>query len=363
MSYFRTVAAMLGTAVALAGCAGPRPPAGHGHASPAGVQVAAAMPALGTSAFAVDPLRPGEPTGTFVGQKTLQLRRDLEQLQETLRRHSEQLQALRAGTVRDAEQYYGTTAAINARLQVGTTPGNPALLQQWNAAQAQLNQIDANIARMNDLANRLATDAALAGYLLEAIRAAYDIPGAVEADHRQLSILEGEVQQTAVVVDRLLAEVNADIARQRNYIAAERQSLNMLAQAITAGELYGEGIRSAGFAAPVPPRDGGAALPSAYTPDARRPLVIIRFDRPDLDYEQPLYTAISQALERRPEAVFDVVAITPLGGRGVTSGAAKRNAERVLRSLTEMGLPPDRVRLSAANSADTDIAEVHIYIR
>ena len=35
-----------------------------------------------------------------------------------------------------------TIAAIEARLQVGTTPGNPILVQQWNEAQSELDRIN-----------------------------------------------------------------------------------------------------------------------------------------------------------------------------------------------------------------------------
>jgi hypothetical protein len=363
MTYCRTVVALLGATFVLGACSGVMPSA----SSP----TAPVMPALGTSAFAVDPIRPGAPTGTFVGQKIQQMRGDLAQLQQSIRQHSDQLQGIRTRAVQDAQTYYGITASINARLQVGTTPGNPVLLQTWNQAQAQLNQMDGNISQMNDLGNRLATDSALAGYLNDAINAAYQIPGAVDEDHRQLATLQGEVQQTSVVVSRVAAEVGADIARQRSYIASERQSLNVLAQSITAGQLYGGSFRD-GFAgrsgsftsysAPQPAHPRDVYTPVASAPEPRRPLVIIRFDRPDVEYEQPLYTALSQALERRPDATFDVVSVTPVG-RSSAASAAKWNSERVMRSLAEMGLPAARIRLSAANSPDADVGEVHIYVR
>src|SRR3546814_6499297 len=41
---------------------------------------------------------------------------------------------------------------------------------------------------------------------------------------------------------------------------------------------------------------------------------VIRFDRPNVQYEQPLYSAVSRALERRPDAFFDVVAVSPQSG-------------------------------------------------
>ena len=95
--------------------------------------------------------------------------------------------------------------------------------------------------------------------------------------------------------------------------------------------------------------------------------MVIRFDRPNPAYEQALYTAVSRAIERRPEAVFDLVAVSP--GRGnqaqvaLASSNAKRQAETVMRSLTDMGLPANRVSLSASTSAQAQTNEVHLYVR
>jgi hypothetical protein len=95
--------------------------------------------------------------------------------------------------------------------------------------------------------------------------------------------------------------------------------------------------------------------------------MVIRFDRPNVTYEQALYTAVSQALERRPSATFDVVAVAPAGGNAgqvaLSTSASKRNAENVVRSLTNMGLPADRISLSATSNASTQANEVQVYVR
>jgi hypothetical protein len=95
--------------------------------------------------------------------------------------------------------------------------------------------------------------------------------------------------------------------------------------------------------------------------------VVIRFDRANVEYKHAIYTAVSQALQRRPQSGFDLVAVAPNQGSpaqvSVASNRSKRNAEDVLRSLSEMGLPLDRVRLSAMVSNQADSNEVHIYVR
>ena len=89
---------------------------------------------------------------------------------------------------------------------------------------------------MNNLANRVSADAAMSSYLLEATRAAYGLSGAIDEDHRQLAVLEDEVNKTVVLITRLLDELSEDIARQSNYVSNERSNLNTLALAIKNGE-------------------------------------------------------------------------------------------------------------------------------
>lgn len=325
-------------------------------------------PPLGTTQFEPTPPTPGQPTGTFVGAKLGQLRQDLASLQGNISQHNAELQQIRNLTVQHSQGYWGIVAAVNSRLQVGTTPGNPILVQQWNEAQAQLDRLNDDILVMNSLGNKVAADSAMSAYLLESTRAAYGLSGAVDEDHRQLAILEDEVNQTVVLIDRLLNELNEDVQRQIDYVSRERTNLTTMSLAIKNGEMYGVSLANRAFRTSAPlasERAAAEATTVAGTP--RRPLVVIRFDRPKVEYEQALYTAVSRALERRPEAAFDLVAVTPQAAgatdAALNTSAANRSAEAVLRSLTEMGLPADRITLSAMSSAEVRGNEVHVYVR
>ncbi len=325
-----------------------------------------APPALGTSNFVPPPITPGQSTGTFVGQKVSMLRGELQRMREQVREQNTTLQGLRRETGVHSQAYHSSIASINARLQVGTTPGNPFLVQQWNVSQSALSKIDEDIARMNSLANAVAGTSTMSSYLLETSRAAYGLSGAVEEDHRQLAILEDEVNRTVVLIDRLLNELSEDINRQTTYVAAERSNLTALSLAIKNGELLGSSLANRAFATAAPIASASPmAMPAA--PAGQRPLVVIRFDRANVQYQQALYTAVNRALQRRPQAAFDLVAVSPAQGSPaqvtVSSNQAKRNAEAVLRTLSEMGLPLERVRLSAINSAQALTNEVHLYVR
>lgn len=321
---------------------------------------------LGDAAFTPSILTPGPETGTAVGRRVNQLQSELRELQNGVGAHSEQLQDVRASAIDDAQGYYALVAAISARLQVGTTPGNPILVSQWTEAQVELDQITNDIARMNNLATQVAADNSLAAFLLESVRATYGLAGAVEQDHLQLRALEDEVSRTVVLIDRLLNELSDDVTRQTIYLNSERANLQTLRLAITNGELYGSSLANRTFIstapqASLPPR------PETIGPESgQRPLVVIRFDRPDVEYQQAVYQAVSRALERRPEAQFDLVAVSPGAGSAsdvaISSNRARDHAEDVLRTLVDMGLPARRITL-AATATDVQGNEVHLYVR
>ncbi len=347
-----------------------------------GESVAAAPAAPGTSAVAATPIMPrnsegsqlalavpgGADTGTFVGQKVRAIRGDMQRLSESINLHNAELQRIRGTLAADASTYFTLTGAINSRLQVGTTPGNPELVAQYGQAQSQLDRMAADVASLNALSSEVASDLALAAYAIQEIKAAFALQGAVDEDHRQLNGLQAQANSDVVLIQQLSQAVTDDLTRQNGYIGNERRNIATLGLAIKNGELYGQSLVSR--PPTVLPTAGNTAAYAAATPTSvrdRRPLVIIRFDRPDVPYEQALYTAVSRALERRPSAVFDLVAVSPAAGSAaqvtISADEAKRDAESVMRALSKMGLPADRLALLTMTSGSVHDNEVQIYVR
>ena len=330
----------------------------------------APQPSLGNTSFEPPGVTNGASTGTFVGQKVVSLRGDLQQLQAALSSQNQALQSIRNNTVQDSQRFHGTLAAISARLQVGTTPGNPILNQQWNAAQGELDRINDDVQLMTKLANEVTSSSAMSAFLLESVRAARQLSGAVDEDHRQLRILEDETNRTVVMIERLLTELSDDILRQQTYTGAERQNLNTLALAIKNGQLYGGSLSGrnsyapASYAAPAPsPRSmvSQSSLPSEAA------LVTIRFDKPNVNYEGALYAAVKSAMDRRPDASFDVIAVSPAtstpGQQALNTTNSRHSAEQVMRSLANMGLPAGRVHMDTSTSASARTVEVQVFVR
>ncbi|HXP32354.1 MAG TPA: hypothetical protein VN832_14765 [Stellaceae bacterium] len=317
----------------------------------------------------------GGETGTYVGQKVQQLRGDLTQLNDSLARHRQEFQQTRQQLQQDASTYFATVGDINAKLQVGTTPGNPERVAQWNQAQATLDHMSDDIARLNSISNEAAADSSRASYLLDSTRAAFTLQGAVDQDHRNLTEVQGQINTTILRIDELLTQLSDEISRQTTYVANERSNLVTLSLAIKNGQLYGPSLASRAFAQTTIASTAPQAIAPAPRPsrtsevsrEVNRPLVVIRFDHPNVEYEQALYTAVSRALERRPSATFDLVAVAPNAGTPaqatVAANASKHDAENVMRSLTGMGLPADRISLSATTSPDIRTNEVRIYVR
>jgi len=300
-------------------------------------------------------------TGTVVSQKVRDIAVELETLQRAVNQNRHAFDNQIATTEQNAQRYYATIAAIMARLQIGTTPGNPVLVSQFSVAQTQLEQLVNDVAAFNTLGSAVASNAATSSYLSDAIDGTLRLSGAVEEDHRQLEDLDDLNGRAIVSVERTMGNLNAVVERQTNYVNTERTRLAQLALAISNGRLYGPALADMGTQQAPAIYGGDGALAG------RQALVVIRFDRPDVAYQEPLYQAVSAALERKPTAVFDLVAVTPAGGSAgdvaLASNQVKRSAEDVLRSLTEMGLPSDRVSISATTSYDAQANEVRIFVR
>lgn len=386
----RTKWLALAAAIALSGCDGTvdgavgSPASGNAGATsaPSSTPVAiAAAPAESQPASAMSAAVPSPAplsATTFVGRKVEQLRSELTQFQGNVAVHQQELGAARDSASSNASAYFGTVAQINTRLQAGTTPGNPELVADWSRAQSMLDRMNSDVAKLNTIANEAASDSSFGNYVLNDIRSAYSLQGGVESDRAQLHDLENQTLASLTSVDQLLNNLSQEISRQSSYVTNERNNLVTLALAIQNGQLYGPSLANRSFATtPAPSVAGATALRQNAKPTAtparsrgktgERPLVVIRFDQPDVPYQQPLYTAISRALERKPGATFTVMAVAPNAGSpaqvAVNTNASRQNAENVLRALTNMGLPANRVSLSATMSPDIQTNEVRVFVR
>ena len=183
-------------------------------------------------------IEPGPDTGTAVNKTIQTLRGQVSGLEGKLAANAQRLSDLRSAGAQAAGAYQEAKAHITTRLQVGTTKGNPELVSEWNTAQASLDALSGQYQCPQCAWAPMSTnDSSTAHFALDQIGATFNVSGAVDEDHRQLSLLEDETSQTIVMIDRLLSEVSDAVQRQTAYVANERAGLTVLASAIKNGEL------------------------------------------------------------------------------------------------------------------------------
>jgi hypothetical protein len=112
--------------------------------------------------------------------------------------------------------------------------------------------------------------------------------------------------------------------------------------------------------APAAPAEAGRALPAL-------PLVVIRFDQPDVDYAPALSEAAQAALARKANAVFDIVTPVPTALPAAEQDAIARrgaaDARAVADTLATQGVPPGQLRLGLVGDAGAPAREVRVYVR
>lgn len=308
-------------------------------------------------------------TNTVVGQKIDDMLADLGALQNRVAQLDSKLNSIEHRNDGQSAEYYAAIATINTQLQAGTTPGNPRLVQRLHVAQNVLDTLGQNVADLNGLAVEIADTASMASFLMEATQSAYSLSGAVEEDHQRLAGLEDQVDETIAKIDRLLNNVNDDITRTAAYLNTERSNLRTLSLAVSNGDLYGKALSNRPFSSGALGATG-MMQPASYggmAASGSRPLVKIKFDKANVDFEQPVYMAVNDAMSKYPDARFEVIAVHPTGGNAaqvaIESTRARRNAEKVLRALTQMGLDSSRIDVSYAPSDAAATSEVHVNLR
>ncbi|PPR37339.1 MAG: hypothetical protein CFH26_00790 [Alphaproteobacteria bacterium MarineAlpha6_Bin4] len=311
-----------------------------------------------------------EPSGTFVGQKIGPLREDYVAVLDAFNVHRDDYEEVKSRVYSSSTEFYGTVAAINTKLQLGTTPGNPSLVRQYDQAQRELDNIEEYMREINLLNQKVNADAGVVALLKSTLNKTLRLAGAIDQDHRQLELLEDNTEKLEVDIARLINEITEEISRQAGFAKIENQNLLVMAVAIRNGEQMGTGILNRSFLA-------AQALAEAGSPDEQLavpkvnisglPLVVIRFDDPDIDYEKTLFDAIGTTVDKKSSATFGLVAVSPIGKNEgetrINASKVKKYAERVLRSMVSFGMPSKKIALSAKTSGDVVVPEVHIYVQ
>ena len=302
---------------------------------------------------------------TYVGDRILDMKEEYNDLSNEIMNKYNNFRVLKSNGVESAEVYHSTVGAISARLQIGTTPGNPILLDQYEKAQTELAEVAAQGQALVELGNQIALLSARISYLRDQTRSAKRLRGAVDEDHRNLSKLQDEIKRKTVDLTRLLEELNEAVRRRDIYLAAERRRLTLLASAISVGESFGLGLGTL-KSLPVLDDDEKNEIRSNTDTDlSGNPIAVLKIKGESLKYNQGLYGAISAALERAPNATFTLVAVSSSAGnaseKAQRAASAREKAGKVVSSLISMGMPADRLSVTELALAEIEDTEVRVY--
>lgn len=102
-------------------------------------------------------------------------------------------------------------------------------------------------------------------------------------------------------------------------------------------------------------------------PHQRVEIADLKFGLTQPDYAPILKSAVAAALAKNPNASFDVVVVTPMGGSDrqtdIESARAEFNGNTVMHAIMDYDVPVERINMSAAADAGASGTEVRVYTR
>jgi hypothetical protein len=216
-----------------------------------GQPVACQVPGLSVSQFAFPKITPTTeaiiPTGTAIGCQVAEIKKTLEILESQIATTIQGTREIYENAILNVNQYHKTTALIEAKLQLGTTPANPQLVELRHKASQQLSQIIATIEVMKGLAQSIGQSSAQVNSLAIQVSQTLRLPGAVDEDHAHLILINDGLRQLGENVRRTLGVVQTNIGRQAEWSIAQGLHLENLSRGIEAGQINviceGEGAR------------------------------------------------------------------------------------------------------------------------
>lgn len=91
------------------------------------------------------------------------------------------------------------------------------------------------------------------------------------------------------------------------------------------------------------------------------PLMVIRYNKPQISYTGKLFYAISEAVKTKPSVIFDVVAYAPSNYYGAEN--AQYYGQKVVDDIIKIGVNPQQVTFSTQYDSRLKNEEVKIFVR
>lgn len=290
-------------------------------------------------------------TGTFTAGITANIRADLSNLQNILQAHSDEGANAAAELRAFGESFYGIVAAIEARLQSGTTTANPILVEQWNEARYQLDQAGVSLSRFSQIRNNTVNDSGFGRFLLDNTAQALSLPGSVVLDKQQLQALELEIGSTIIIGEALGGKFSQEVERQSAFLRSGERTLTVLSRSIKDGTSYGRSLSAplgaGGGAAPVAAKIGGKVLLAIKVNGATS----------EADSMRAIYDVI--AATDKTAARFEVLGVMNKDTRPDRAMVIRSQAKNAAVAIADFGISPSRISVGTLY-ADIPDGEIRI---
>lgn len=290
-----------------------------------------------------------------MGAAEIRLRAGHASLTNRIFAHDDELERQRRSVLLHTTAYRKAVLGFGLKKRISLPPNDDGYRANMAEARRRLARINGDLLKLNTIAVKVNADVAEANQLRQQVRAAKAAAGG--AEDGALSALETEIEATISTTRRMLAEIHFDINRQASYTNSQSSGLDQLAK-VVAGAAPVAGTTGAG--AGNKPAGGRASAAPAKRRRSTQPLVRLRFGASKKVYEAPLHKAIKAAQAKRPGVQFEIVGVARTPAQ---RGAALSNAQQVMFSMAEMGVPPDRLTVSAAIDPKVTADEVQLYAR
>ena len=280
-----------------------------------------------------------------------------------------------------AKAYLDIVSDIRAKLQVGTTPGNPQLLAELNSARVALDALGSRVINLRELNNDIDRDLSQSVFLKQMGRNAQYIQGSSESDLQRIQSALLRLDRTTRTMETMRDSANRLVERQQGLEQIHRNELNLLNQIIYRGvnaesfsfrpDELTQNPSSGAISSPVessmatPPvqvsslADNPATQPAA----GRSELLSLTLAGKKKGFEEALYNTIEKAHKTNPDVTFALKGVYPTGKTKAETKKfqqqAQKDADTVLASMVDMGVPASRVTVSVA-AGTTDNVQVQL---
>jgi len=295
-----------------------------------------------------------ENSNPYVDDRIKSLRGEMSTARKVQDVRKQTLNEMRDDIMKSNTAYKDTVNKIQSSLSMGAAPADKYLVDQWKTARMQLDRNNDVAFDMKMLVAELEKDVKILEYIDSSVKGMDKIPGKTKSEQSELNKISSDAAFVKSDVLSLIKRVDDEVDNNMHSILIEKENLNDLALSIKEGRVVNSGIN---MKQEVYMRKSGQSY--SHVMDQKltgsRSLIDIDMSKQS-DYGEPLYHALSRALERDSSVSFQIMSVAS------NSDIAKKNIEKVMATLNEMKMPASRISIKSYVTTSSN-PQVSIYAR